>query len=110
MCTNISTKKGYYCINCDTLIKMITWLVNNTYISVGKKIYQQIIGIPMVIDCAPYLANLYLFSYEFRFMNNQLNTKNFDRLYKFNRSCRYLDDLLLINNDNRKIQKFYLSQ
>src|ERR1700722_17486519 len=84
---------------------MITWLVNNTYISVGKKIYQQIIGIPMGTDCAPYLANLYLFSYEFRFMNNQLNTKNFDRLYKFNRSCRYLDDLLLINNDNT-MEKF----
>ena len=103
-CTNISTKKGYYYINCDTLIKMITWLVNNTYISVGKKIYQQIIGIPMGTDCAPYLANL-IFSYEFRFMNNQLNTKNFDRLYKFNRSCRYLDDLLLLNNDNN-MEKF----
>jgi hypothetical protein len=99
-CTNISTKKGCYYINCDTLIKMITWLVNNTYVTVGKKIYQQIIGIPMGTDCAPYLANLYLFSYEFRFMNNQLIAKNFDRLYKFNRSCRYLDDLLLINNDN----------
>ena len=65
----------------------------------GKKIYRQIIGIPMGTDCAPYLANLYLFSYEFRFMNNQLKAKNYDKLHKFSRSCRYIDDLLVINND-----------
>jgi hypothetical protein len=53
----------------------------------------------MGTDCAPYLANLYLFSYEFRFMNNQLKAKNYDKLHKFSRSCRYIDDLLVINNE-----------
>ena len=92
--------KGLH-ISCDNLISMIKWLVNNTYITVGDKIFRQKIGIPMGTDCAPYLANLYLYNYELRFMKNQLKAKNYDLLYKFNRSCRYIDDLLLINNDNK---------
>src|SRR6185312_16026462 len=52
-------------------------------------------------DCVPYLANLFLYSYEFRFMKNQLKAKNYNLLYKFNRSCRYIDDLLLVNNDDK---------
>ena len=66
---------------------------------VGNNLFRQTVGIPMGTDCAPYLANLFLYSYEFRFMNNQLKAKNFDRLRAFTRSCRY-DDLLVINNDN----------
>ena len=38
-------------------------------------------------------------SYEFKYLNNLLKTKNFKILYKFRYCARYLDDLLLINND-----------
>ena len=79
-------------------MNMITWLVKNTFVIVGNKIYQQVIGIPMGTDCAPFLANLFLFSYEFRFMNNQLKARNYEKLRKFTRCCRYIDDLLVINN------------
>jgi len=80
---------------------MIKWLINNTYVTVGDQIFRQTIGIPMGTDCAPYLANLFLYAYEFRFMKNTLKAKNFKLLHQFNRSCRYIDDLLLINNDNK---------
>ena len=102
-CKKISGNRLH--ISCDSLIKMITWLINNTYVTVGDKIFRQKIGIPMGTDCAPYLANLFLYSYEFRFMKNQLKAKNFNLLYKFNRSCRYIDDLLLVNNDD-KMEKY----
>src|ERR1700722_20499910 len=76
-------------------------MVSSKYILYGgDKIYQQVIGIPMGTDCAPFLANLFLFSYEFRFMNNQLKARNYEKLRKFTRCCRYIDDLLVINNDN----------
>lgn len=88
-------------INCESLIKMIEWLINNTYVTVGDQIFRQKIGIPMGTDCAPYLANLFLYAYEFRFMKNTLKAKNFKLLHQFTRSCRYIDDLLLINNDNK---------
>ena len=61
--------------------------------------FQQTIGIPMGTDCAPYLANLFLFSYEFDFLNSTLKQKDFATLYKFNKCYRYIDDLLAINND-----------
>ena len=53
----------------------------------------------MGTDCAPFLANLFLFSYEFKFMNDQLIQRNCSILNKFRRCARYIDDLFLINND-----------
>ena len=56
-------------VDLETLIKMINWLIDNTYVIVGDKVFRQVIGIPMGTDCAPFLANLFLFSYEFNWMN-----------------------------------------
>lgn len=53
----------------------------------------------MGTDCAPYLANLFLYSYEFDFMNKLLKEKKHNVLRKFNKCFRYIDDLLTINND-----------
>ena len=53
----------------------------------------------MGTDCAPFLANLFLFSYEFKFLNEQLKRKKWNVLNKFRKCARYIDDLLLINND-----------
>src|SRR3984957_4755419 len=58
-----STAGGHY-IDATALMNMITWLVKNTFVIVGNKIYQQVIGIPMGTDGAPFLANLFLFSYD----------------------------------------------
>ena len=60
----------------------------------------QTVGILMGTDCAPFLANLFLFAYEFRYLNNLLTQKKWPLLNKFRRCVRYIDDLLLINNDN----------
>ena len=55
----------------------------------------------MGTDCAPYLANFFLYSYEFDFLNDTLKHKDFATLYKFNKCSRYIDDLVAspINND-----------
>ena len=53
----------------------------------------------MGTDCAPFLANLFLYSYESEWMDKKLENKDFDMLYKFNHCYRYIDDLLCINND-----------
>jgi hypothetical protein len=96
-----STKKnsGVFSIDCNTLNSLIEWLIDNTFVVVGDQVFRQTIGIPMGTDCAPFLANLFLFAYEFRFLNNLLKQKNFHVLHKFRRCARYIDDLLLINND-----------
>ena len=54
----------------------------------------------MGTDCAPFLANLFLFSLEFRWILTQVKAKKFFLLKKFHHCSRYIDDLLLVNNDN----------
>ena len=65
--TNTLSTKGYD-IKEDTLLEQIRFLVDNIYIQVGNRTFRQTIGIPMGTDCAPLLANLFLFHYEFNFM------------------------------------------
>ena len=47
----------------------------------------------MGTDCAPFLANLFLFSCEFNWMYDRLKAKNFYVLNKFKNCCRYIDDV-----------------
>ena len=81
------------------LIRILHWLVDNIYVTFGDKIFKQVIGIPMGTDCAPYLANLFLFAHEYKWILKQVERNRFYLLNKFKGCCRYIDDLLLINND-----------
>lgn len=87
------------------LISSINFLIDNTYVTIGDTLCRQVVGIPMGTDCAPFLANLFLFSYEFNWLNTKLKEKKWDTLNKFKRTCRYIDDLFTINND--KYLKIY---
>ena len=51
------------CMNVDKgkLINWMEYLIDSVYIKVGNKVYRQTVGIPMGRDCAPQLANLFLF-------------------------------------------------
>lgn len=78
---------------------MIEWLIDNTFFSFGDKIYQQIIGIPMGTQCASFLANLFLFHYEYNFMNQKSKT-DYKLCLKLNHTFRYQDDITVINDNN----------
>ena len=62
----------------------------------------------MVTDCAPLLANLFLFYYEYKYMKNLIKD-NLQVAMKFNGTMRYIDDLLTLNNSRfaSKIPDFY---
>ena len=78
---------------CIELLELLTYLVDNIFVVVGNRIYRQCIGIPMGTDCAPLLANLFLFYYEYAYR------RDYFRLAKrFNNTVRYIDDLLALNN------------
>ena len=70
----------------------------NFYIRFGTKLYRQIVGIPMVTECAPLVANLFLFCYERDFMKDLSSDNQADVIKAFNSTSRYLDDLLNIDN------------
>ena len=81
----------------NQLVEMFNFLIDNVYTQVGSAVYQQTIGIPMGTDCAPLVADLFLFSYEFEFMKSLIRT-DLPVAAKFSNTCRYIDDLLTLNN------------
>ena len=60
-------------------------------------VYRQTIGIPMGTDCAPQLANLFLFHYEYSYMKG-LMRDNVCMAKRFSDTVRYIDDLLTRRN------------
>ena len=61
------------------------------------KLYRQEVGIPMGTNCAPLVANLFLFCYERDLMMSFSDDKQDDIVYAFNTTSRYLDDILNID-------------
>ena len=52
----------------------------------------------MGTDCAPLVADLFMFCYEKDFMMSLSDDKQADVINSFNTTSRYLDDILNINN------------
>ena len=59
--------------------------------------YRQVVRIPMGTNCAPLVADLFLFCYEMDLMSLS-DDKQADIVDAFNTTSRYLDDTLNINN------------
>ena len=68
------------------------------YIIFGSKLYRQNVGNPMGTNCAPLVADLFLFCYERDFMKSLTKEKRYDMIDAFNLTSIYLDGLLNINN------------
>jgi hypothetical protein len=62
------------------------------------QLFQQVVGIPMGTNCAPFLADLFLYSYESEFHQKLLKDKKIHEARAFNFTYRYIDDVLSINN------------
>ena len=48
----------------DDIIKMLEFLVDNIFLVFVGKVFQKIAGIQMGTNCAPLLADIFLYSYE----------------------------------------------
>ena len=89
--------KGYKLWSCQKMCDALHYLLDNIFIGFGSKLYRQIVGIPMGTNCAPLVADLFLFCNERDFMLS-LSDKNLtDTIEAFNSTYRYLDDLLNID-------------
>jgi hypothetical protein len=53
----------------------------------------------MGTNCAPLLADLFLYSYEAEFIQKLLHEKKKSLAVAFNSTFRYIDDVLSINNN-----------
>ena len=89
--TSTDHYRGYHLWSCQNVCV-------NIYIRFGTKLYRQIVGIPMGTNCAPLVADLFLFCYERDFMKDLSGDNQADVIKAFNSTSRYLDYLLNIDN------------
>ena len=68
------------------------------FIIFGTKVYRQTICIPMGTNCAPLVADLFLFCYKRYFMKSLSLENQADIIEAFNSTSGYIDDLLNIDN------------
>jgi hypothetical protein len=78
---------------------MLGFLNDNILVVFDTQIFQQTVGISMGTNCAPLLADLFLYSYEADFIQQLLHEKNKPLVVAFNSTFRYIDDVLSMNND-----------
>jgi hypothetical protein len=73
-------------------------LIDNIFVSFGGALFLQVVGIPRGTNCAPLLADLFLYSYESEFLQNLVKHKKIYEARAFNFTYRYIDDDLSIND------------
>ena len=90
--------KKYHAWTCQNVCDALTFLLDNSFIRIGIKLYTQVVVIPMGTNCAPLVADLFLFCYERDLMMFLSDDKQADDIDAFNTTSRCLDDILNINS------------
>ena len=90
--------KRYKFWSCQKVCEALIYLLDNISIRFDTKLYRQIVGIPMGTNCAPLVADLFLFCYERDYMTSLSDVKQAEIIEAFKSTSRYLDDLLNIDN------------
>jgi hypothetical protein len=60
------------------IFNMLEFLIDNIFAMFGGRVFQQTVGIPMSTNCAPLLADLFLYSYEADFIQGLLKKNEND--------------------------------
>ncbi len=94
-----SEKENYVAWNVSQMRQAFCFLIDNIYVKFGDDIFKQTLGIPMGTDCAPVVADLFLHTYEYDFLERLTKKKQLHIAKKFNLTFRYIDDLVSINNE-----------
>ena len=82
-------------LSAEDIKRYVNIAVRNGYLTVGTALFLQTLGIPMGMHASPYLSNLFLFMYEFKFMMQFINAgQQAYQFFKrwFSAIVRYQDD------------------
>lgn len=80
-------------------------MLDNWFFNFGAIIYQQVIGVPMGSDPAPFTANLYVYYHEDRWIW-KTQRKRFVTTQKFGNIYHFTDDLAAVNY-SREFEKAF---
>ena len=92
-----SSPKGSTIFSKKTTKLAIKYLMDNCYFTCGGQLFRQKIGIPMGSDPAPFMANLFLYHFESKWLK-ELKKKNLNHARKFSNTFRFIDDLNAMND------------
>ena len=74
--------------SCQKVCDALVYLLENVFIRCGTKLYRQTIGIPMGTNCAPLVADLFLFCYNRYFMKSLSRENQADIIEAFNSTSK----------------------
>ena len=75
---------NYNLWSCQKVCDALVYLFDNIFIRYGSEHYRQTIGIPMGTNCAPLVADLFLFYYERVFIKSLSRENQTDNIEGFN--------------------------
>ena len=84
----------FHAWSCQNVCDALTFLFDNIFNSIW--LYRQVVVIPMGTNCAPLVADSFLFCFERAFMMSLSDDKLADVIDAFNTTSRYLDDILIL--------------
>ena len=85
-----SEQSRYTLWSCQNVCDALSYLLDNIYIRCETKFYRQIVVIPMGTNCAPLVADLFLYCYERDFMDSLNQANQADVIEAFNSTCLFL--------------------
>ena len=77
---------------------MIEFFIDNIFEQFGRRFFCQMSRILMGNNCAPLLADLFLYSYGNEFLDNMIKSGHRRLASSINLCYRYIDDLIVFNN------------
>ena len=95
--TKERSKKLKSC-NKQELMGWIEYIIDNSMVEYLGELYKQVIGIPMGTSCAPYLANIFLHIYEYKYLKDLVENGQLNVARKLQNLFRYQDDCLALND------------
>ena len=78
------------------MMDILEFILDNIFVKYGRKVFKQVVGIPIGLDSGQDIANLLLFSYESDYVE-KTSKQDMVLARKFNLCSRYIDDLFVGN-------------
>ena len=88
---------NYHCFDRNKLKEAVYYIIHNTYIVFGKKVFIQTKGIPMGGNSSSPIAELTVGKREFNYIQNLMQQKKLNLAKILSNNCRYVDDLITMN-------------
>ena len=85
-------------ISVDKLVNFNQYLSSKWFVTLGNRVWKQIVAIPMGFSCSPLWCNLCLLQYEASFITRLAKLGRVDLMKRFRYLFWYIDDLFILNN------------